>query len=166
MAKKAVEIHGLDGLELIFKITGPQAARRVMKGATADVARMIRDEAKQNVPRRTGRLRKSIKAHIRRGKPGEFRTSVVVETGHKAKDDGFYWRFVEFGTYKSQTSEKSYSGKNKQNRRIKRRGGDDAAGSQGKPFLRPAFESVKSQVGTAFTSKIKQRIISEIKKVS
>ena len=135
---KAVEILGLDGVEKIFKIIGPKAARRVMKGATSDVARMIRTEAKQNVPVRSGTLKKAIKVKPRRGKPGESRTSVFVETGRKAKNDGFYWHMIERGTEHSPAQ----------------------------PFLRPAFHTVRNKVNTAFTTKIKQRIIKEIKKVS
>jgi HK97 gp10 family phage protein len=102
-------------------------------------------EAKKRVPKKTGRLRKAIKAKRRRGKPGQPVSDVIVESGKNAKNDGFYWRFVEFGT-----------------------GGPVPQPEQ--PFLRPAKDMIQSNmpkiVEEQFTKKLAAAVKREQKKIA
>jgi HK97 gp10 family phage protein len=102
-------------------------------------------EAKKRVPSDTGNLKRAIKAKRRRGKPGQPVSDVIVETGKTAKNDGWYWRFVEFGT-----------------------GGP--VPQPEKPFLRPAKDLIQSNIPKIaeeqFIKKLSAAVKREQKKLS
>lgn len=69
----------------------PDSVQDKVKAATLQGAEMIADDARNRVPVRSGKLKRSIKA--RRSEKNEF--------GAVAGSDEFYSRFVEFGTQKT-----------------------------------------------------------------
>lgn len=95
---KTVTVKGLDELKRTLAELAPNVATSVLRGAIFDIAREIRDDAKQRAPRRTGRLRRAIIAQRRQGSKDRLRASVDVKAGQGAKPDAFYWKFLEFGT--------------------------------------------------------------------
>jgi len=134
------------GIEEINKILGdliPKHARNLSKSVIHGLASETAKEAKARVPRKTGTLKKAIKAKRRRGKPGQPVSDVIIEQGKNAKNDGFYWFFVEYGT-----------------------GGP--APQQEQPFLRPAKDLVQAEMPRVldeqFTKKMKSLIKREQKK--
>ena len=93
----------LTGIDEVYKVLGKmdeRLARGVLRGAPNAAAGVARKAMRDAAPRRTGTLRRAIK-NARRDSRTEGPGAVVfVEQGKQAKADGFYWRFVEFGTVK------------------------------------------------------------------
>lgn len=85
---------------------------RVLRNLTRSAATIIKDEAVQRAPKRTGKLARNIVVLTQRKRNGDISSGVHVRgrnlrTGNsdnkmKAKDsrNAFYWRFVELGTSK------------------------------------------------------------------
>ncbi len=72
--------------------------KNVMVGATRAGANVIRDDARSRVRKKTGRLKKSIGLIKRKSKRTEVIFTVSPRIG--GRNDGFYGRFLEFGTSK------------------------------------------------------------------
>lgn len=106
--------------------------KNVMTGAVRAGANVVRDEARQKVRKRTRNLEKSIGTAKRKSPRSVVHFSVGTRKG--GSHDGFYGRFLEFGTSKMQPY----------------------------PFLRPSLESKKSEVIDATKDYIAQRIDKEV----
>lgn len=113
-----VKVHGLSDLAAALKALPPELAS-VRGGPLARALRksanVIRDDARQRAPKKTGRLAKNIVTK-RDPRPGNVteRQVVMVRRGRR-KDDAkgaYYFHHVEFGTVKQEAQ----------------------------PFLRPAFD--------------------------
>jgi HK97 gp10 family phage protein len=145
MAASEVEVIGLEDIKKVLEELAPKHARNLSRAMVHGMASETAKEAKKRVPKRTGRLRKAIKAKRRRGKPGQPVSDVIVESGKNAKNDGFYWRFVEFGT-----------------------GGPVPQPEQ--PFLRPAKDMIQSNMPKIaeeqFTKKLAAAVKREQKKIA
>jgi len=92
---------GVVGIEDISKVLGelvPKHARNLSKSFVHGLASETSKEAKKRVPKKTGTLKKAIKAKRRRSTPDKPVSDVIIEQGKSAKNDGFYWFFVEYGT--------------------------------------------------------------------
>jgi HK97 gp10 family phage protein len=100
MTSIRLETEGLKELTDMLKNIAPRSANSVMRNAVVDLARDTAKEIKSNAPRRTGRLRKSIKASRSKGERDLLESKVTITTGKDQKNDGFYWKFLEFGTTK------------------------------------------------------------------
>lgn len=145
MAASEVEVIGLEDIKKVLEELAPKHARNLSRAMVHGMASETAKEAKKRVSKKTGRLRKAIKAKRRRGKPGQPVSDVIVESGKNAKNDGFYWRFVEFGT-----------------------GGPVPQPEQ--PFLRPAKDMIQSNmpkiVEEQFTKKLAAAVKREQKKIA
>jgi HK97 gp10 family phage protein len=111
---------------------------------TKKTAQTIARAARKKVPEKTRNLRKAIRT-VRVAK--KARKSVVyhvgITVGKKAKHDGFYWRFVEFGTigpYKIPSDEHDEKGNVLKINTTFVGGQVTHPGSQKHPFMRPAFD--------------------------
>jgi len=94
-----IVIEGLDDLKKTLETVAPREARNLMRSTIHGVASDIAKQAKSKAPRGKGNLRKAIKAKRRRPKtPDQPISDVMIETGRQARNDAFYWRFVEYGT--------------------------------------------------------------------
>lgn len=120
------------------KLSG-KAGKSVARKSISAGARVIRDEAKRNVPVKTGNLKKSIKVKTRafRNRMG-FHAYVFVDTGRKARFDGWYAHFIEFGTQPHEINPKTKKGL--------KIGGQvvntvQHPGSAAHPFMRPALDT-------------------------
>ena len=94
----SIKINGLDEVKNLLSNLAPKSAQNILRNTVYDIAAEVRDEAKDRVPVDSGNLRSAIKAERRRGTRGSIEASVNVTSGEAAKRDGWYWRFVEFGT--------------------------------------------------------------------
>ncbi|MGH8431498.1 MAG: HK97-gp10 family putative phage morphogenesis protein [Solimonas sp.] len=139
--------------EIVSKNGGP------LRRALAKAARVIRDEAQNLAPVRTGLLRKEIRAirmrrpdevgateaylvGVRRGKATYSNTRDNRRKGRAGKTyqtagNAFYWRWLEFGT----------------------------ARLAAMPFLRPAFEARKNEAASTLANTLKQGIAAAVRKL-
>lgn len=93
-----MEILGVSEIQKVLKDFAPKHANNLMRSTVHAVAAEITKESKKRVPTNTGNLKRSLKTKRRRGKPGQPVSDVIADSGPNARHDGFYWRFVEFGT--------------------------------------------------------------------
>ena len=109
--------------------------KNVMTGAVRAGAKVVGDEVKQNVPIDSGNLKKSIGIVKRRTKNKSIiMFSVTPRKG--GKYDGWYGKFLEFGTSKMNAV----------------------------PFMRPAYENQSNQSIKATKEYLAKRIDKEILK--
>ena len=132
-----VELIGMDEIQNLLEDFLPREANNLSRNLVFGLAQEAAKLAKSYVPKRTGNLRKAIKAKRRRGKPGHPASDVIATQGGSAKNDGFYWRFIEHGT-----------------------GGDNPQPAQ--PFVRPAYDKIRADLprytDKVFTDKLRKRI--------
>lgn len=110
----AAEVQGLDELKRRFLGVTKALRARVLRNALSAGARLVRDEAKRNVPvmqsfmktpyRTPGTVKRAIRVRTSRmdrraGNVGVF-VNVKPLKGGSAKNprDPYYWRWLEFGT--------------------------------------------------------------------
>lgn len=110
---------------------------RVMNGALRGGAKVIAEEAKRNVPVRTGALRESIKIRRRANKRAGF-INYYVTAGGRKKGQAWYAHLVEFGAKAHEirpAKAKSLFIAGLFREIVKH------PGARAKPFLAPAFSS-------------------------
>lgn len=111
-----VKVDGLNDLVQKLRELAPAMRKRVLRNALSAGARVVRDEAKRNVPvlnasmkapyRKPGTVRAAIRVRAskvtrRSGDIGVFvnvKPAKSTARGAKSHTDPFYWRFLEFGT--------------------------------------------------------------------
>lgn len=134
-----VEVVGIEEINKILGELVPRHARNLSKSVIHGLASETVKEAKKNVPTDTGTLKKAIKAKRRRAKPDKPVSDVIIEQGKSAKNDGFYWFFVEYGT-----------------------GGPVPQPEQ--PFLRPAKDLVQSEMPRILDEQFTKKLAALIKR--
>lgn len=92
------EISGTDQIVKVLKQAGPKHSRNLMRATVHGVAGRVTKLAKKNTPKATGNLRKSLYTKRKKSAPYRPVSDVRVRRGKNNRYDGFYWRFVEFGT--------------------------------------------------------------------
>lgn len=135
MTKPAIEVIGDDELAKVLGEFAPRVANNLGRAVIHGIASEIAKRSKRNVPIRTGNLKKAIKAKRRRSKPGKPISDVISTEGRNAKHDGFYWRFVEFGT---------------------------STGMPEMPFMRPARQEVSAQMPRILEQQFKKKLIAAV----
>jgi len=93
-----IEIRGIEEMDRVFSEITPRHAVNISRAMIHGIAGEIRDVARQEAPEVDGILKKAIKAKRRRMRFDWIQSDVIVEHGTSAKNDAFYWRFVERGT--------------------------------------------------------------------
>lgn len=136
-------IEGLKNVDRVLKDVAPNHAKNLMRTTVHAYAGRIAKLAKSLVVTDTGNLKKAIKTKREKSHPLRPRSSVVVSRGKSAKNDGYYWRFVEYGT----------RGKN---------------GLPARPFIMPAAKQMEARkkdiIEEEFLKKLKSKIKRELKK--
>lgn len=141
-----IQVKGLAELQKFLDTLAPRIEANIMRGALRAGAKVIQAEAKNNVPVKSGELKKSINfgTKLRKGRvTASIRTKL------------FYARFVEFGT-----AAHIIGGKN---------GGwlsfggtftraVDHPGAKAHPFMRPALDSQAQNAVIATAEYIKKRL--------
>jgi len=120
-------VSGLSELTRTLEGMAANVQRNALRRAVSSGAAIIRNEAKERAPVRTGEMRRDIQMKRERTADAQIATyAVYVRSGKKSRlagkarnveRDSFYWRFVEFGTSKQAAQ----------------------------PFMRPAFEAKKNE---------------------
>lgn len=99
-----LKVTGLEDLDRRLSQLPRKMQTRVLGNATRAAARVIRDAAKRNVPKRTGALHRAIKVKGKRLRSGTYVAKVGLDlSGHSTKkltdqQRGYYGLFLEFGT--------------------------------------------------------------------
>lgn len=93
-----VEVVGIEDIQKVLTELAPKHARNLSRSFVHGLASEVSKEAKKRVPKKTGNLKKAIKAKRKRSTPDKPVSDVIVQQGKNAKNDGFYWFFVEYGT--------------------------------------------------------------------
>lgn len=152
MANNDQTILGGRALDDALKTLAPKIQKNIMRSALRAGANVIKKEAKQEVPVRSGALRKSLKVSTK-SKNGTV-TAVLKADSRVAP----HAHLVEFGT---------------RPHKIKPRNGEalridghvvseiDHPGSRPKPFLRPSFDSKAPQAVVAVAEQIRKRLTAE-----
>ena len=130
-----MQVIGADELADVLSQFAPRVANNLAKAVIHGVASEITKKAKSRVPKNTGNLKKALKTKRRRGKPGQPVSDVIVTQGRSAKNDGFYWRFVEYGTQK---------------------------GVKEQPFIRPAKDAVFNNLDSIVENQFKKKLIAAV----
>jgi len=93
-----VTIEGLDDVSNILDRIAPRAAKNLIRATVHAYAGRVAKKIKQKAPVRKGILKKAIKTKRRRGRQGMVQSDVIITHGANARNDAFYWRFIEYGT--------------------------------------------------------------------
>lgn len=145
-------ITGGADLDAFLRTLAPNIERNIMRSALAAGARVIRDEARANVPVHLGELKKSVRVTTR-SKNGTV--SASVKAGSKK---AWYWRFVEFGTA-------AHEIKPSRMRSMFFAGlfSDliEHPGARARPFMRPALDTQANAALDAVGDQIRKRLTRE-----
>ena len=131
------EVVGLEEIKKVLTELAPKHARNLSSSLIHGFASTTAKDAKNRVPTRTGNLKKAIKAKRRRSTPDKPISDVIVEQGKDAKNDGFYWHMVEYGT-----------------------GGPVPQPEQ--PFLRPARDYTEANMPRIIEEQFKKKLIAMV----
>ncbi len=132
-----INVDGLEGITKILEDIAPKHANNLLRTTINGIATEIKKEAKLRVPSNTGNLKKAIKAKRKKSPAHKPEALVYVEKGRNAKNDAFYWHFVEYGT--------SY-------------------GQKEQPFIRPAKLVVENDLPNLFLKTFEKKLAAKIKK--
>lgn len=87
-----MSVKGEADIQRIFEEAAPRHARNLLRATVGGVAGEVRKEARKEAPKESGELRKAIA--VKRPKPRGNRVAANVIV----RAQGFYWRFIEYGT--------------------------------------------------------------------
>lgn len=150
-----LKIEGLADLNKLLKELPSKIERNIMRGALREGSKEFLERAKEEVPVRSGRLRKSLRISTR-FKKGEVTAS--MSAGGKG---AFYAYMVEFGTA-------AHLIKPKRKKSLIVNGAQvasvDHPGAEEKPFMRPAFDAGSADAVQAVAEYIKKRLDKEAAK--
>jgi HK97 gp10 family phage protein len=125
----SIAIKGAKELERKLLSFEPKLAKKIVRTALRDGAKLILEAAKANVPVATGALRDSLKVRAMRKRRFTYGIMVATAAGW-FKGEQFYGAFVEFGTSRLAA----------------------------RPFVRPAFDSEKDAAEKTIVDGIRQGI--------
>jgi|GEM_PF-932249 len=136
---KGFDISGIKEIKEIFEEIAPKYARNLARTTNHAVAAEITKGAKQNIRNKTGILKKSLKTKRKKSPPDKPVSHVFVEHGKSAKNDGFYWRFIEYGT----------RGK---------------TGQKARPFIGPAAEKIRADLTNIYREQFGKKLEALLKR--
>jgi HK97 gp10 family phage protein len=141
-----VNIKGGKELQEFLNTLPVKVEKNILRSALRAGAKVIAEEAKQNVPVKSGELRDSIvlSTDARKGK-----------VTAKAKTSLWYAKFVEFGTAAHKINPKNGMSLLFGGRWVK---SVDHPGSNAKPFLRPALDTKANEAINAVGVQIGKRL--------
>lgn len=93
-----VRIEGIDQIQALLNERAPRAARNLMRATVQAVTQNIAKDARGGARKRTGKMRKAIKAKRKKSPPNMPTSQVLVGEGKGKDPDAFYWKFEEYGT--------------------------------------------------------------------
>ena len=141
--KLKFDVKGLEDVDKILTKIAPNQARNLMRSTVHGYVGRIAKKAKTIVNTDTFTTKKAIKARREKSTPDKPRSSVIITRGKSARNNAWWWRFIEYGT----------SGKTAQAAR---------------PFIAPAAQQMESQkiniIKEEFAKKLEKTIKRQLKK--
>lgn len=158
MARGMVTLKGFKQLEKKLLGLEKKVAKKLVRRALRDGAKIIHQEARLRVPVKTGRLRRSIKVKAAK-KRKKHQVAIIVQCGEgDFVGDTFYGGMIEFGYEKVPV----YRGSDGRFRSAKR-GTQPTTTVPPQPFMRPAFDSKKGAAVSAIENTLSAGIVSVAK---
>ena len=161
----SIEIVGKKQIAKKLKALSGKVAGSIARRSGSAGARVFRDEARRLVPEDSGNLRKAINVKVKqfRNRSG-FHFYVAVDRGGKAKHDGWYAHFIEYGVqpHKIKFDDKKALKLSASGSVL--RAVINHPGIPAQPFMRPAFDSKRAQVVKVIGDKLWDNINKEAKK--
>jgi HK97 gp10 family phage protein len=150
------QVQGLAELDRLLKELPARLEGTVVRGGLRAGAVVLQNAAKQNVPVKSGALRRSIKVStgIKKG-----RVYSRVRAGDKV---AFYAHMVEFGTAGHKIAAKKGGMLNFGGRLVK---SVDHPGARQRPFMRPAIDGKQGDAVEAMRAYIEARTPREVEKL-
>lgn len=126
----ALTVFGIREVREVLEQIAPKYSRNLINATLRGVAVEIKDKAKVKAPRDSGTLKRSMYVYKPRSDPDLPQFQV------KFREDGYYWRFVEYGTGGGKGSHIPFL-----------KGLRDAPLYGGaRPFLQPAVQEVRADM--------------------
>ncbi len=149
MAGKGMVTLRMDGAEAASATMAATSREmdNIMRSAVYELAKDLAAEIKPRIPVKTGNLRSALKTRRGRTSGGRPYADVYFEGGTKAKNDGFYWRFVEYGTQAHAVGKGSNISGGKQ-------GGRGMPAQPPRPFVGPAVEKFNQDLPKLLREKV------------
>lgn len=88
-----MRIRGIEDVNRVLREIAPNEAKNLMRATTADLAKGIAKDARDNAPVDQGDVRAGIKHKRARGDRNTVKAEVVANANGKS----FHWRFREYG---------------------------------------------------------------------
>lgn len=147
-----VKLKGFAELQKALSELPDKIERNIVRSALRAAAKVTLEEAKRQVPVRSGKLRDSLRVSTRlvKGKP-----LATITVGGNRKNAPFYAHLVEFGA-------KAHFIKPKRAKSLfiagVMRDGVEHPGARKHPFMRPALDATAQRAVIAFGQAVKARL--------
>lgn len=141
-------------LDALLRTLPEKVQKNITRSALNAGAKVFLQEVKQNVPRRSGDLLKTVRISSRNTPDGP---AVSVKAGGKVKGvDAWYARLVEYGTKPHKIAANKKGGSlHFGSATVK---SVDHPGIRPRPFMRPAVDAKFPEAVKAITNKIRERL--------
>lgn len=176
MSKEVMVLSGFDDVAKMFETLDTKLRNKILRPALRDGAKVIAAEARLLAPVKSGNLKKNIKVRAQKKISKKGRIGFVATVGKFGffKGNEFYAGFLEYGHRIGKRSagvrrlqDAKRSGKKTQAQKDHLQAKADAIDPRKKvdpkPFMRPAFDSKKSEVIAAVTARIRSQIVAVAK---
>jgi HK97 gp10 family phage protein len=158
--KLSIDIGNARQFDEMLKQLPANIARRAAGNALRAGARVIRDEARRQVPRESGKLAKAIKVITGRSTRLDRRRVLVIVTN---KDAGINPHWIEYGTVAQRVAKSGgYLTFVIDGKFIRKK---SVAGVRAKPFMRPAADAKVGQAVDVIGSVLGEAIEKEATKL-
>lgn len=148
MAESKIDTSGwLAGLA---KLSNPKLRESLARSMAVAGGKVLRDEAKQQAPVESGRLRSSIYLAYKEGKSTEARVVYSVTWNGRTAPHG---HLVEFGHWQTHSAVKLPTGEWVSGERLAQ-----PRWTAAKPFLRPAFDVAAGRAQDAMLQRGRERL--------
>lgn len=146
-----LEIKGLEKFRRGLQDLPVKVAKRVLRKSIKEGAELIKEEAKIKAHVLSGALRESLEVKMKSGGPFEAVAWVQSTKDYNNKHSAWYAALVEYGS--------AYV-------IIKKKKVIATGRIPPKPFMRPAFESARSQAEQLIADELSKNVLKEWKKLS
>lgn len=89
--KPTMKLRGVDDVDHVLSRIAPRQAKNIMRSTVHDMAKQVRDDARDGMPEDEGTMKKVTRHKRERVVMNKIRSTVRVGF------DAFYWRFLEYG---------------------------------------------------------------------